>query len=115
VTGDTLALATDLIAVFRAAQGRTRGELDAALQVLEGDHTDYRLKRGLAHLLAHDFSTFEGASPVEPAELRRRVFAVSAQTVPSPPRTGETLAAVYEPMGYPRQEAPARRGPGFNQ
>ena len=52
VKADTLALAADLIALFRAAQGRTRGELEAELQVLEGDQTDYRLKRGLAHLLA---------------------------------------------------------------
>ena len=75
VTADTLALAADLIALFRAAQGRTRGEIEADLQVLEGDQTDYRVKRGLAHLLAHDFSTFEVGSPLEPAALRQRVFA----------------------------------------
>jgi uncharacterized protein len=63
VNADTLALAADLIALFRGAQGRTRGALEAALEVLEGDQTDYRLKRGLAHLLASAFSTFEVRSP----------------------------------------------------
>jgi uncharacterized protein len=48
VNADTLALAADLIALFRGAQGRTRGALEAALEVLEGDQIDYRLKRGLA-------------------------------------------------------------------
>jgi predicted nuclease of restriction endonuclease-like RecB superfamily len=76
VNVDTLALAADLIALFRAAQGRSQGEVEAEPQVLEGDQTDYCVKRGLAHLLAHDFSTFEVSSPLEPAVLRRRVFAV---------------------------------------
>jgi hypothetical protein len=94
VTADTLALAADLMALFRGAQGRTRGEIEAELQVLEGDQTDYRLKRGLAHLLAHDFSTFEVDTPLEPAALRQRVFAVSAQRVPSPQNATATLEAV---------------------
>jgi uncharacterized protein len=98
VTADTLALAADLLACFRAAQGQTRGALEAELQVLEGDQTDYRLKRGLAHLLASDCSTFEVSSPVEPAALRERVFAVSAQTVPSPPHTLATLTAVADTL-----------------
>ena len=64
--------------------GETRGELEAELQVLEGDQTDYRVKRGLAHLLESAFSTFEMHSPLDPAELRQRVFALSAPSVPSP-------------------------------
>jgi predicted nuclease of restriction endonuclease-like RecB superfamily len=99
LTADTLALAAELIALFRAAQGQTRGVLEAELQVLEGDHTDYRLKRGLAHLLASAFSTFEGCSPLEPAALRRRVFAVSAPSVPSPQQSLATLTAVADILG----------------
>jgi uncharacterized protein len=98
LNADTLALAADLIAIFRAAQGRTRGELEVHLQVLEGDQTDYRLKRGLAHLLASAFSTFEGCSPLEPAELRRRVFALSAPSVPSPQHSTATLTAVADAL-----------------
>jgi predicted nuclease of restriction endonuclease-like RecB superfamily len=98
VNVDTLALAGDLTALFRAAQGRTQGEIEAELQVLEGDQIDYRVKRGLAHLLAHDFSTFDVSSPLEPAALRQRVFAVSAQTVPSPRSATATLTAVTDAL-----------------
>lgn len=93
---NNLALAAQLIALFRAAQGRTRGELKAQLQVLEGEQTDYRTKRGLAHLLESAFSTFERRSPLEPAELRRRVFALSAQSAPGPRSSGATLTAVAD-------------------
>jgi uncharacterized protein len=98
VNVDTLALAGDLTGLFRAAQGRTQGEIEAELQVLEGDQIDYRVKRGLAHLLAHDFSTFDVSSPLEPAALRQRVFAVSAQTVPSPRSATATLTAVTDAL-----------------
>jgi predicted nuclease of restriction endonuclease-like RecB superfamily len=98
VTPDTLALAADLIALFCEVQGRSRGELEAALQVLEGDHTDYRLKRGLAHLLGSAFSTFEASSPLEPTELRQRVFALSARSAPSPQQSLATLTAVADAL-----------------
>jgi len=98
LTPGNLALAADLIARFRAAQGWTRGALEADLQVLQGDQTDYRLKRGLAHLLASAFSTFEPRSPLAPAELRQRVFAVSAQTVPSPQHSLATLTTVADTL-----------------
>jgi uncharacterized protein len=100
VTSDSLALAADLIALFRAARGRTRGALERALQVLEGDQTDYRLKRGLAHLLAHDFSTFEVGTPLDPAAFRQRLFAVSAQSVPSPQQSRATLTAVADGLSH---------------
>ena len=98
VHADTLALAADLLTCFRAAQGRTRSALEAELQVLEGDQPDYRVKRGLAHLLASDFSTFEVGSPVEPAALRQRVFTASTQTVPSPQHSLATLTAVADAL-----------------
>ncbi len=98
VNADTLGLAADLIALFRVAQGQTRGEIEAELQVLEGDRTDYRVKRGLAHLLAHDFSAFEVGSPLEPAALRQRVFALSATSVPSHQQSLATLTAVADAL-----------------
>jgi uncharacterized protein len=78
-----LAIAQDLIALFQEAQHGTRGELNRQLQELEGEETDYRIKRGLAHLLNSSFSTFETISPLDPPMLRERVFALSAQQVPS--------------------------------
>ena len=98
LTTDNLALAAELIELFRAAQGSTRGELEVRLQVLEGEQTDYRIKRGLAHLLESAFSTFERRSALEPAALRQRVFALSARSVPSPQRSLATLTAVADTL-----------------
>ncbi len=78
-----LAISTDLITLFQAAKGASRGELNRQLQELEGESTDYRIKRGLAHLLNSAFSTFEVISPLDPQMLRQRIFALSAKTVPS--------------------------------
>jgi len=87
-----LAIAAELIEVFRSAQSDTRGKLNRQLQDLEGEETDYRIKRGLAHLLSADaFSTFETVSPLDPGELRQRVFALAAQHAPSPTAAEATL------------------------
>lgn len=79
-----LAIAQDLISLFQAAKGDTQGNLNRQLQELEGEDTDYRIKRGLAHLLRNSFSTFDIVSPLDPQLLRQRVFSLAAQTVPSP-------------------------------
>lgn len=79
-----LEVATDLISCFEENVGKTQGELDKQLLEMEGDSPDYRLKRGFAHLLKGTFSTFEIVSPLEPQELRQRVFTLSAQSIPNP-------------------------------
>ena len=93
-----LAIATDLIEIFRGAQGMTRGDLETQLQILEGEETDYRMKRGLGHLLSQGFSTFEVRSPLDPTELRQRVFALAAPSVPGSQATTATLAALAETL-----------------
>ncbi len=93
VSAKMVAIATELIALFQSAQNSPRGELNRLLQELEGEDTDYRVKRGLAHLLsAEAFSTFETVSPLDPPMLREKVFARSAQAVPS----GQTTAIVLQ-------------------
>ncbi|MGB3789670.1 MAG: DUF790 family protein [Phormidesmis sp.] len=91
-----LKTAQALIDLFQSAVGKTQGYLDQQLQIEEGEDTDYRIKRGLAHLLRNSFSTFEIVSPLEPGELRDRLFTLSA-TTPSTPSTATqhltTLAA----------------------
>ena len=96
LNADTLALAAEVMALFCAPQGRTRGELEAERQVPEGDQTDYRLKRGLAHLLESAFSPYERRSPLDPAEWRQRAFALSAPSAPSPQRSMAILTAVAD-------------------
>ncbi len=86
------AIATELIALFQGCQGKTQGELDRQLLELEGEETNYRIKRGLAHLLkSESFSTFEIVSPLEPIALRQRVFALSSEAAPIPQTAAITL------------------------
>ena len=87
----TCAIAIDLISCFQEAVGGTQGELDSKLLELEGDSPDYRLKRGLAHILKSSFCTFEIVSPLDPPLLRQRVFALSAKSIPSPQASEATL------------------------
>ncbi len=95
---ENLAMAAELIDLFTSAAGSTRGELMTQLQVLEGEDTDYRVKRGLAHLLSTAFSTFDIRSPLDPAMLRQRTFALSAQTVPSPQTSATTLNTLADAL-----------------
>ncbi|MGK7952438.1 MAG: DUF790 family protein [Xenococcaceae cyanobacterium] len=90
----TLALATEGINCFQEYVGKTQGELNEQLAKLEGDSPDYRVKRGLAHLLRNHFSTFEVISPLEPQALRYRVFAEAAKQKTIPLHLSQTLEAI---------------------
>ncbi|MBD1855891.1 MULTISPECIES: DUF790 family protein [Leptolyngbya] len=94
-----LAIAEDVITLFQEARNGTRGALNRQLQELEGEETDYRVKRGLAHLLNSSFSTFETVSPLDPPMLRERVFALSAQSVPSAQATQMTIEKIANDLG----------------
>lgn len=105
IAAKNLEMAEELIGIFASARGTTQGELNRQLLELEGEDTDYRIKRGLAHLLkAEAFSTFEVVSPLEPQLLRSRVFALAAQAAPLPqtaPNTLDTLADnLSSELGY---------------
>lgn len=89
-----LTTAQTAIELFQNAVGKTQGYLDQQLQTLEGEGTDYRIKRGLAHLLRNSFSTFEIVSPLEPEALRDRVFTLAATQTPTPPTAQQHLIAL---------------------
>ena len=96
---DTLALAGDLIATFARAVGQRRSVLDETLVALEGEDTAFKVKRGLAHLLAgDDFSTFETVAPLDPPALRRLVFELSATGVPSRGRRDGLLQSAADAL-----------------
>jgi predicted nuclease of restriction endonuclease-like RecB superfamily len=86
-----IALAVEQIDCFQKHLGKTQGDLDRQLQELEGDSTDYRTKRGLAHLLKNSCSTFEIISPLEPQLLRQRVFSHAAAAKPLPQNRDRVL------------------------
>ncbi|MCL1472516.1 DUF790 family protein [Argonema antarcticum] len=93
-----LELAIDLITYFEEAVGKTQGELDNKLSEFEGDSPDYRLIRGLVHLLKSSFCTFEVVSPLEPQELRDRVFVLSARSIPSSQASSQTLITLADKL-----------------
>lgn len=93
-----LELAETAIAVFRESVGKPQLHLDQQLLDLEGDSPDYRVKRGLAHLLRSAHSTFEIQSPLEPEELRQEVFSHAAQVCPSPAATQIVLQQVADQL-----------------
>ncbi|TVP63936.1 MAG: DUF790 family protein [Nodularia sp. (in: Bacteria)] len=94
----TLELGNELIACFEEAKGKTQGVLERQLLDLEGDATDYRVKRGLAYILKSSFCTFEVVSPLEPPMLRERVFALAAKSVPSGESTQVTLTKIADEL-----------------
>ncbi|MGG6241484.1 DUF790 family protein [Nodosilinea sp. AN01ver1] len=96
--GANRAIAADLIQLFQQQVGQTQGDLNRQLQDLEGEDTNYRIKRGLAHILRNSFATFDVVSPLEPIELRRRVFALAAQGVPSAAATQATLTTLGQQL-----------------
>jgi predicted nuclease of restriction endonuclease-like RecB superfamily len=65
--------AEDLILLVRQHQQRRRAELQKALDDYIGVGTDYRILRGLIKLLV-DRCEFATVAPMEPAELRQRLF-----------------------------------------
>ena len=67
-------LAQALIEIHVEHQGKTRRELQQALDLLAGDRTDYRIQRGLAKLLCDHYCEFQVASPQTPEALRYAVF-----------------------------------------
>ncbi|WP_267383695.1 DUF790 family protein [Cyanobacterium sp. uoEpiScrs1] len=81
---NALTIASKHINCFQENLGSTQEQLNQKLLELEGDNPNYRIKRGLAHLLRNNFSTFEIVSPLEPQQLRQRVFSRAAKSLPIP-------------------------------
>lgn len=90
-----LQMAMDSIDCFQSMVGGTQGQLDEMLLELEGDSPDFRTKRGFAHLLkSQTFSQFEIVSPLQPSELRERVYALAATASPSVDHSKATLSTL---------------------
>jgi predicted nuclease of restriction endonuclease-like RecB superfamily len=75
--------------------GWNRGEISAQLRDIEGVDTDHKITKGLAKLLL-DKGEWDTISPIDPAELRQRVFVRAAAEAPlarNPGPTGRRVAA----------------------
>lgn len=98
IESQSLSLAQEVIDRFQSLQGEPQGALDRHLAELEGDSPDYKILRGLAHLLRNSFCTFEIISPLEPLALRERVFSLAAQAPASPQATQQTLSQLADQL-----------------
>lgn len=67
--------AAELIALFAACAGQPMRAWHEALERYEGERTDYILLRGLAKVLEAEATFTPLATPLNPADLRRRLFA----------------------------------------
>jgi uncharacterized protein len=98
-------LAKALIGLFRTALNQPQTDLDRQLSELEGENTDYRIQRGLAHLLKTAFCTFEVVSPLTPLELRQRLFSAAALEAPTIESSTRLLKQLAETLSV-EQERP---------
>ncbi len=99
-----LQLTSELIDCFQNHVGKTQGELERQLIELEGEATDYRIKRGIAYLLKSGFSTFEIVSPLEPQMLREKVFRQAAKSPPGLESRQTTLIQIADQLSQELQQ-----------
>ncbi len=87
----TLDLARGIIELFVSHNTHSRRDLDEALEADTGDSTDYRIRRGLAHLLYSECCEFSTQSLIEPSVARAEVFSMAAKNRPTLATAGATL------------------------
>jgi uncharacterized protein len=97
-----LDLARGIIDLFVLYHGRSRRDLDEALEADTADSTDYRVRRGLAHLLYSECCEFSTQSAIEPALARAEVFALAAKHRPSLASASVTLEMVAVQLSQTR-------------
>jgi predicted nuclease of restriction endonuclease-like RecB superfamily len=73
--------AATLVEIFKEHAGRTRGELERALEEYAGTGTHYRVLRGLTKLLL-DRSEFATAAAFDPVASRRALFLKARESHP---------------------------------
>ncbi|AFZ69373.1 DUF790 family protein [Deinococcus peraridilitoris] len=76
-------LAKALIELYDFNVGERKRTLNELLSQLEEGRSDFKVIRGLSHLLASDHSTFETRAKTEPARIREKVFALAQHSPPS--------------------------------
>ncbi|MGY2896920.1 DUF790 family protein [Deinococcus sp. UYEF24] len=94
-----LALVNALVSVFESHLNDKRFQLEEDFKALEVGRSDYRVVRGLAHLLSNDQAEFETGGTVEPSQVREKVFALAQGQPANRKRTQEVLADASRALG----------------
>jgi predicted nuclease of restriction endonuclease-like RecB superfamily len=103
--------AAELIQIFEEHLGDPRGELEETIDQLTVADTDYKIVQGLAKLLT-DECEFATVGPVEPREIRHRLFEKANESYPivRQPTLGEdtkkleVYSAVADQLGITLEE-----------
>jgi predicted nuclease of restriction endonuclease-like RecB superfamily len=103
--------ARELIRLFQEHLGEPKGDLEAAIDELTVEDTDYKIVQGLAKLL-NDECEFEMAAPIEPREIRLGLFEKANERYPivRQPTLGddtqklEVYSAVADGLGISLEE-----------
>jgi predicted nuclease of restriction endonuclease-like RecB superfamily len=91
-TPSHLTLVTALVGVFESHLNDKRFQLEEDFRALEVGRSDYRVVRGLTHLLANDQAEFETGGTLEPSLVREKVFELAQGAPASRARTRQILA-----------------------
>jgi predicted nuclease of restriction endonuclease-like RecB superfamily len=103
--------AAELIQIFDEHLGEPKGELEEMIDQLTVADTDYKIVQGLAKLLK-DECEFETVAPMEPSEIRQRLFEKANDSYPlvRQPTLGEdtqkleVYSAVADQLGLTLEE-----------
>ena len=90
-TPSHLTLVTALVDIFESHLNDKRFQLEEDFRALEVGRSDYRVVRGLAHLLANDNAEFETGGALEPSVVREKVFELAQGAPHSRTRTKHVL------------------------
>ncbi|NBO91939.1 MAG: DUF790 family protein [Planctomycetia bacterium] len=105
-----LLIAEQLRDLFLAHRGRTRGELETAIDELFGDDNDTLVQRGLAKLL-EDRCGFTTAPGLPPEQLRQEVFKAAVEFRLAPPAIlGDSVGNVSDGQTQPSRTLPTLMG-----
>ena len=103
--------ARELLDLFEEHLGEPKGNLEAAIDQLTVDNTDYKIVQGLAKLI-RDECAFESVAPAEPRAIRRRLFeraneqypVVRQPTLGADTRKLDVYSAVADELGLTLEE-----------
>ena len=103
-TPSNLTLVTSLVSVFESHLNDKRFQLEEDVRALEVGRSDYRVVRGLAHLISNDHAEFETGGALEPSLVRETVFELAQGAPASRTRTQHVLDQASKRLGVDSPE-----------
>ena len=98
-TPSNLTLVTALVGVFEGHLNDKRFQLEEDFKALEVGRSDYRVVRGLAHLISNNHAEFETGGDLEPSLVRETVFELAQGQPASRKRTAMVLEEAARRLG----------------